>query len=70
VQVAAYATRADAEALAAKLAARGYTARVSGAAAPFRVQVGPYATREAAAAGLERVRAAKLNGFVVATDGR
>jgi cell division septation protein DedD len=71
VQVAAYRSRAEADALAAKLGARGYAARVVAAeGAPFRVHVGRYATRAAAVAALERVRAARLTGFVVQTGAR
>ena len=70
VQVAAYRARSEADALVARLTQRGYSARVSGQQAPFRVQVGRYATRAEAVAALARVRAAKLDGFVVATDER
>jgi cell division septation protein DedD len=70
VQVAAYKARAEAQALAAKLSGRGYRARVVGSAAPYRVQVGRYASRAEAAAALARVRAAKLNGFVVDAGAR
>lgn len=71
VQVAAYRSRADADALAAKLGARGYATRVVAAeGAPFRVHVGRYATRAAAVEALGRVRAARLNGFVVETGAR
>lgn len=47
-QVAAFNTRAEAERLAARLKAKGYPVRVFGSAAPFRVRVGEYATRDAA----------------------
>lgn len=45
VQVGAYTTRRAADAMRARLAARGYAARVVGAVQPFRVRVGRYATR-------------------------
>lgn len=65
VQIAAYRSRGDADALAARLARRGYEARVVGAGAPFRVRVGHFATR-AAAAEMQRILArAKIEGMVV-----
>lgn len=65
VQVAAFTSRADADAMAAKLRGRGYTsARVFGSAAPFRVRIGHFNTRLAALAELGRLRAKKINGFV------
>lgn len=48
VQVAAFDTRSEADALAKRLSSRGYTARVVGARSPYRVRVGRYATRERA----------------------
>ncbi len=60
LQVAAYSTRADATALAARLKTRGVDARVVGTAKPFRVRVGRYATRAQAAAEQTRLKARKI----------
>jgi cell division protein FtsN len=65
VQVAAYYDRTQADALAAKLQARGYTtARVEGTKAPFRVRIGRFKTHAAAAAMLATLQAKKITGFV------
>ena len=64
VQLAAYDTRADAEALARRLTSRGLAARVSGDVAPFRVRVGRYATRAEAVKELAALKAKGLAGFV------
>lgn len=48
VQVAAFDTRAEAEAQAKRLVGRGFSARVVGRAKPYRVRIGRYATRERA----------------------
>lgn len=47
-QVAAFNTLAEAERLATRLRAKRYPVRVFGTAAPFRVRIGDYATREVA----------------------
>jgi cell division septation protein DedD len=64
VQVAAYATQAPADALAAKLTARGLPARVWGTAAPFRVRVGRYPTRTAAESAAADLKSKQITGFV------
>ena len=69
VQVAAYATRAQAEALAERLTARGFSADVSETTAPagvrYRVRVGTYPTKEAAHDLATRLAAdVRLSGFV------
>ena len=61
IQLAAYGTRADADALVAKLSARGVKARVSGKAKPFRVRLSFYASRQAA---LEEVASLKQRGII------
>jgi TolA-binding protein len=68
VQVAAYKTKDAAERLRASLKARGYDARVVGKAAPYRVRVGRYDTREAAAAEVRRMKEKKINGFVTEAE--
>jgi hypothetical protein len=70
VQVAAYQTRASAEALASRLSARGFAVRVVGDRAPYRVRVGRYATRELAAGALRRMSDANLRGVVVEAEPR
>jgi len=64
VQVAAYSVRRTADALAAKLRARGLPSHVDGDHAPYRVRIGHYRTHAAAAAELARLRARKISGFV------
>ena len=64
VQVAAFTSRPDAEALANKLRTRGYSAHVDGSGAPFRVRIGHYATRAAAVAELRQLKAKKMDGFI------
>src|SRR5690606_34089522 len=49
VQVAAFNTQAEANALVARLKERGYDARVDGTSAPWRVRFGRFTTRAAAA---------------------
>ena len=68
VQVAAYKTKDAAERLRASLKARGYDARVVGKAAPYRVRVGRYDTREAAAAEARRMKEKKIKGFVTEAE--
>ena len=61
IQLAAYGTRADADALVAKLSARGVKARVSGKAKPFRVRLSFYSSRQAA---LDEVASLKQRGII------
>ena len=65
VQIAAYNTAAEAEALVRRLRARNVTARVSGTVKPFRVRTGNHATRAEANAALRELRARGIHGFVV-----
>ena len=64
VQVAAYAMRADAEAMALRLSKAGLDSHVDGATKPFRVRVGHYSTYAEAAAALQDLKTRKLSGFV------
>jgi cell division septation protein DedD len=64
IQLAAYNTRPDAEALVRKLAARGVKARISGAAKPFRVRLDYYETRQDAAARVAELKQRGIIGFV------
>ena len=68
VQVAAYETRADAEALAKRLRERGLASRVYGTANPFRVRIGRYASRADAQKLLEQLRTQGMNGFVTTAE--
>ncbi len=68
VQVAAYRSKASADALASRLKRRGFAVRVVGTQAPYRVRVGRYATREAATSALGRMRRANVNGIVVEAE--
>ena len=64
LQVAAYKTRAEADALAKRLKARGIDVRIAGTAEVFRVRIGHYATRAAAAAAAKELKAKKIDAFV------
>jgi cell division septation protein DedD len=64
IQLAAYNTRPDAEALVRKLAARGVKARISGDARPFRVRLDYYQTRQEAAARVADLKQRGIIGFV------
>ena len=64
IQLAAYNTRPDAEALVRKLAARGVKARISGDKKPFRVRLDYYETRQAAAARVAELKQNGIIGFV------
>jgi len=68
VQVAAFDKRADADALAKRLTARGYTVRVVGERQPYRVRVGRYATRQRADDALARMRQQNVRGVVVEAE--
>lgn len=65
VQVAAYGTRVDAAALAARLKQRGLRVRVVSAGAIHRVWVGSHATRTEATAAMQELKRARIEGFVV-----
>jgi hypothetical protein len=56
VQIAAFPTADEAATFAAEMIERGYEARVDGIAAQFRVRVGRYASRAAAAAAMDAYR--------------
>jgi cell division protein FtsN len=70
LQVAAYTSRADADALAKKLKAHGLDVRVAGTKTLYRVRIGRYETRTAAAAAAKALKAKKIDAFVteVGTD--
>jgi cell division septation protein DedD len=69
LQVAAYGSKADADALAKRLKARGIDVRVSGTARMFRVRIGHYETRAAAAAAARELKAKKIDAFVTEIGG-
>jgi tetratricopeptide (TPR) repeat protein len=64
LQVAAYASRSDATALAGRLKARGFETRVVGSGKPFRVRIGRYATRADAVAAQTRLKARKITATI------
>jgi cell division septation protein DedD len=70
VQVAAYSTRAEANALAARLSARGFAARVVGDSAPYRVRIGRYPTRDRAVDALRQMGRQSVRGVVVEAERR
>jgi len=65
VQVAAYTHRAEADKLASSLSKRGYSARVDGSVAPFRVRIGRYPTERDAEDALKKLKSKHMDGFVV-----
>ena len=64
LQVAAYQSKTEATRLVTRLAARGIDARIVGATRPFRVRVGRYDTRAAAAAAQKQLKAKKLDALI------
>jgi hypothetical protein len=70
VQVAAFARKRDADALVARLRARGFQVRSVGARAPYRVRVGRYPSREEAVAAQGRMKASRVSGMVVEAEPR
>ena len=64
IQLAAYNTHADAEALVRKLAARGVKARISGETKPFRVRLDYFHTRQDAVARVAELKQRGIIGFV------
>ncbi len=64
VQLAAYDTRAEAEAAVQRFARRAIDARIDGEQKPFRVRVGYHSTRAAAAAALAALKKQGFDGFV------
>ncbi|MBM3908687.1 MAG: SPOR domain-containing protein [Gemmatimonadetes bacterium] len=69
VQVAAFGSKTDAEALAKRLRARGHDARVT-PTKPWRVRIGHYATRAAAAAAAKELSTKSSQAIVVEAEGR
>ena len=65
VQVAAYTHKAEADKLASSLNKRGYSARVDGSVAPFRVRIGRYLTERDAEDALKKLKSKHMDGFVV-----
>jgi cell division septation protein DedD len=67
-QVGAYDSADEAERLAKKLKDRGYETRVSSSGKPFRVRIGWYTHRDDAAALVAKLKAAKIDAFVVEAE--
>jgi cell division protein FtsN len=66
VQVAAFTdSKADADKLASSLIKRGYSARVDGTIAPFRVRIGRYSTAKEAEDALRKIKPKFMDAFVV-----
>lgn len=68
VQLAAFATRREADASVSALKRRGIDARVDGSSKPFRVRVGRFATRAEATAALAKLKKQGQTGFVAEID--
>lgn len=64
VQIAAYNSREPAQNLVNLLVERGIEARVDGAASPFRVRIGKYATRADAVKAAATLKSQGHNGFI------
>jgi cell division protein FtsN len=64
LQVASYTSRTDAEKLTNRLKARGLDARLVGVTKVFRVRIGHYQTRAAAAAAARELKTKKIDAFV------
>jgi cell division protein FtsN len=70
VQVAAYATRDQAEVLRKSLVARGVAARIVGTTKPYRVRVGRYDTRAQADAAAKELKAKQIAVYVTEAEPR
>ncbi len=70
VQVGAFTTKREATRVAARMKQRGFSARVAGDRAPYRVRIGRFATRQEAAAELARVRRTTPQAIVVEAEPR
>lgn len=68
VQVAAYNKKTQATELVSRLSRRGFSARVDGSRAPYRVRIGQYATRADAVAAQQRIKKGGITGIVVKVD--
>jgi cell division septation protein DedD len=68
VQVGAYPTRAAAERLRARLATRGFAARIVPATKIFRVRVGRFSARSDAERAAAKLKAARLDAWIVAAE--
>ena len=68
VQVAAFDSRTDADALSKRLAGRGYAVRVAGDRPPYRVRVGRYPTRQRADDAMRQMQQQNVRGIVVEAE--
>jgi cell division protein FtsN len=65
VQVAAFNAKGEANKLVSSLTNRGYSARVDGTVAPFRVRIGRYSTAKEAEDALRKIKPKFMDAFVV-----
>ncbi|HEY5219525.1 MAG TPA: SPOR domain-containing protein, partial [Gemmatimonadaceae bacterium] len=70
VQMAAFATKSEADQFVARLQTRGVEGRVDGTQKPFRVRVGHYRTRAEAVKAAAQFKTLGLDGFITSADGR
>ncbi len=68
VQIGAYANRADADARHRQLSAQGQAPRVVKVGALWRVRIGRYASRDAAAAAARSLKAKRIEAFVTEAE--
>ena len=68
VQIGAFASRADADAKHRQLRAQGHSTRVVKVGALWRVRIGRYASREAAADSARALKAKRIDAFVTEAE--
>lgn len=68
VQIGAFASRADADARHRQLSAQGHAPRVVKVGALWRVRIGRYASRDAAAAAARSLKGRKIDAFVTEAE--
>lgn len=68
VQIGAFASRADADARHRQLSAQGHAPRVVKVGALWRVRIGRYSSRDAAAAAARSLKAKKIDAFVTEAE--
>lgn len=68
VQIGAFASRADADARHRQLSAQGHAPRVVKVGALWRVRIGRYASRDAAAAAARSLKVKKIDAFVTEAE--
>jgi cell division protein FtsN len=68
IQIGAYGNRVDADARHRQLSAQGHAPRVVKVGALWRVRIGRYASRDAAAAAARSLKAKRIDAFVTEAE--